>query len=321
VAQTIFYRLTAYTGKNPVVVTGSTRLNAPNFPTQLKVVGENVLVLDTFEYKAYASGYLDVYIAAPTINITGNLLVPEALFRPTDISTGETLPTEMVYIGGTDAENSPWAISLNVQIKLGNNVIVDSLGLRGLLGGSLILHKAPQTGITATGRLTLLEGSFTTFGHKLNVDPSSSVNFIRSPLLNPNLNIRVSREVRLAPSFSTQAYAPGTLTVGLDIQGTLRRPHTNLYGTHSNLSQADIISYLIFGHPSSSNSPSDVSLLVDAVSSLKIGGGSNEAGGIVDQITQGLGLSEFGIESSQTLDLLGTTAGWPLHYAENLFTL
>ncbi len=121
------------------------------------------------------------------------------------------------------------------------------------------------------------------------------------------LSVRATRTATRTIKTSPIVHQLGgpTIMVGLDVEGTLHHPKVTLYSSDPNLTQADILSFLIFGHSANANTPTNVNLLVNAVDTLNIGGGKTSAGGVVDQITQGLGLTELGIESQTTIAALG----------------
>ena len=110
--------------------------------------------------------------------------------------------------------------------------------------------------------------------------------------------------------------SPSVVTAGINIRGTLKHPSISFYSVPGNLSQADILSYLLLGQPSNANADS-ISLLSQTIGTLNIGGKKGIVGGITDPITQSLGLNEFGVQSQITPDALGTSLG----KAESVFVV
>ncbi|WP_264856157.1 translocation/assembly module TamB domain-containing protein [Coxiella burnetii] len=303
---TINYRMEGYSQNQPIQITGQTRLDAPGRPTTLTVHGENLLIVNTHQYIIYGSGELKIDIVDRNIDITGTLTVPRAILKPTTFSRAAALTGDVVFIGA-DEKQTPWRTNINIKIILGDQILLDSLGAKGRLAGELTLLKPPNQVMTANGRITIIDGTFTTHGRTLDIGPHSAVTFIQSPITNPMLSVRAIRTMKTSP-IVPQLGGP-TVTVGLDVEGTLHHPEVALYSSDPNLTQADILSFLIFGHSANANTPANVNLLVDAVDTLNIGGGKTSAGGVVDQITQGLGLTELGIESQTTIAALGGPTG------------
>lgn len=302
----LHYKLQAFSQNQLIQLNGTTQMNLPGKPTQLTIQGENILIINTQEYEIYISPLLKADIKGNKINVTGTINIPTALLRPTDFKSAVTLPEDVIFVGPGSKKTSRWATTLHVKITIGNNVIVDTHGFDGRLGGQLTIAKTPTHTYTATGKVAVTNATFTARGNIFTISPDSNVTYTDSPLDNPNLSIKASRIIKLAPSEGTQFGTLRNLVVGLDIQGTLKQPNVSLFSIPSNLSQADILSYLIFGHPANVNTPGNISLLLQAVDTLNLGGGKTTPGGITDKISQGLGLSEFGIESGSELNLLGT---------------
>ena len=310
----INYRMEGYSKNQPIQITGQTRLDAPGRPTTtLTVHGENLLIVNTHQYIIYGSGKLKIDIVDRNIDITGTLTVPRAILKPTTFSRAAALTGDVVFIGA-DEKKTLCQTNINIKIILGDQILLDSLGTKGRLAGGLTLLKPPNQVMTANGRITIIDGTFTTHGRTLDIAPRSGVTFIQSPITNPMLSVRATRTMKTSP-IVPQLGGPTVTTVGLDVEGTLQHPKVTLYSFDPNLSQADILSFLIFGHSANANTLSNVNLLVDAVDTLKIGGGKTSASGVLDQITQGLGLTELGIESQTTIAALGAPPTGPTQSA------
>ncbi|OGO97428.1 MAG: hypothetical protein A3F41_05250 [Coxiella sp. RIFCSPHIGHO2_12_FULL_44_14] len=293
------YEIKAYSQKQTLHAMGKTQFDQPGIPTSLSLTGTEVLIMDTPEYIVYASPQLTFLIKDKQIDIQGDIGIPKASLTPSHLSEAVSLPDDIVFEGKAAEKLSPWKMTLHLNLSVGNQVKVDAFGLSGQLTGKLLLTKTPTQGYLASGKLNLVKATYTAVGTTFLIAPSSSINFVNSPLNNPNLDIRVSRQVKTVPS-SSAISAMQTLTVGLDILGTLRHPNISLFSTPPILTQADILSYLILGHPANANTPTNISLLLKAMDSLNLTSKKTTSKGIVDQITQGLGFSEFGIESEET---------------------
>ncbi|MBW5802349.1 translocation/assembly module TamB [Coxiella endosymbiont of Ornithodoros amblus] len=290
IGSTINYRMKGYSQNQPIQITGQTRLDTPRRSTTLTVHGENLLIVNTHEYIIYGSGELKIDIMDRNIDIMGTLTIPRAILKPTTFSKVAALTGDVVFIG-TDEKQTPWQTNINIKIIfLGDQILLDSLGAKGRLAGELTLLKLPNQVMIANGRITIIDGTFTTHGRTMDIAPHSAVTFIQSPITNPMLSVRATRTIKTS-AIVHQLGGP-TIMVGLDVEGTLHHPEVTLYSSDPNLTQADILSFLIFGHSA-------------AVDTLNISGGKTSAGGVVDQISQGLGLTELGIEPQTTIAALG----------------
>lgn len=295
----INYRFDAYSQNQSIQIIGQTQLSLPGHPTTFTLRGDNILLMNTHQYIIYGTVNLKIDIKGRDINITGTLRIPKAILKPATFSRSTTITQDVVYVGPEVQKHSLWRTHMNVKIMLGNQIFLDSLGIKGRFTGELTLLKIPPQPLIANGRIIIINGTFITHGHTLDITPHSSVSFIRSPINNPFLNVRAIRTLRslsITPQIGNQIMA-----VGLDIGGTLHHPEVRLYASDPNLTQADISSYLIFGHPANDvNTPNNVNLLMNAIDTFNIVGDQTSMRGIFNQITKGLGLTELGIESQIT---------------------
>lgn len=310
----IHYHLAGYTQNHPVQIVGQTQLNIPGYPTRFSLHDKNLLIVNTHQYIIYGSPNLKINITGRDVDITGTLIIPRAILKPTTFSRSAILTSDAVFVGHEAKKESLWRINLDLQVMLGDHVVIDSLGAKGRLRGEFnLLKRAPHQPLIANGRITIIDGKFSTHGRILDITPHSSISFIQSPITNPILSVRAVRILRASPIILAQpgpeevGLGEGVITIGFDLEGTLHHPEVSLYASDPDLTQADILSYLIFGHPANLNKSDNVNFLVDAIDTLKIGSEKTLIGGIVDQITQDLGLTELGIESqTTTLTTLGT---------------
>ncbi len=304
----VTYNVRADSQNRPIQIIGKTELTPPLYPTEFSIRGDNVLIMDTTEYTIYASPDLTVNILGRKVTVKGVITIPRALLQPMEFNDAVTLPEDVIFVGPGAAEISPWELYLDITIIAGDNVILNTQGVEGRLDGKINIVRTPEQSTIATGKIGVVKGTYTAHKRVLIIEPDSYISYVKSPLLNPNLNIRAQRELKTLTTSGIQVAGLTTVTVGVDVRGTLRHPNVSLY-SFPPLSQADILSYLIFGHPANANTPDNVNFLIQAIDDLDIGGGRYTPGGVVDQITQGLGLSEFGVETQTALDTIGTPLG------------
>lgn len=302
------YHVTAYSGDELVHIDGNTKLSAPDYPTQLTLQGNNLLLINTNQYTVYASPNLSIRIANQTIDITGKLLIPRALLAPAALDSAVRLPDDVVFVGKGSEKISPWKLSVNITLVAGDNVMIDAFNGQGQLTGQLQLSKTATQPTIANGRIGILHGIFKTRKLELIIEPNSSIRYVNSRLDNPNLDVYASRQINTRR---------GVISAGLRVGGTLNRPNVSLYSRPIKLLQADILSYLIFGHPANINTPDNVNFLLQAVDQFRLNGRQHAPGGSADQITQALGISEFGLQSKTPLDTIGT----PLGQEDNAYVL
>ena len=304
----LLYSVKGYSGGVPLTINGKTDFDQAGFPTELRIHANHLLVVNTIEYQIYASPDLTFTIQGKLAKLNGTLLIPEATLAPLSFSSSSTLPDDTTIIGGNTEESEPLVFESNVKLILGDHVDVRANGLTGELRGSLDVTRQQHQTILANGQLNLVNGNFTTHGKTLTIINGSGVSYVNTPLSNPNLNIKATRSISVNPGVGAQNFSANNIVVGVQILGSLHRPQISLFSIPSSLSQADILSYLLFGTPSNSNGPGNVSILLGAISGLNLDGSESDSN-VGSKISQSLGLVEFGVEQQTSLDALGTPLG------------
>jgi len=124
----------------------------------------------------------------------------------------------------------------------------------------------------------------------------------------PLLNVRATHKITRITSTTTPSDTGNTIPsisqtediiIGVNVRGKLSNPKLTLYSDPADLSQSDILSYLILGRPTSKISKADGRLLFKALTILNFGGSDSEQIGA--QLQHNLGLDELSIETEETL--------------------
>ncbi len=304
----IRYHISAKSENEPINIEGNTNFTQTGFPTVLRIKANNVLLMNTVEYQIYASPDLTFKIHGREARLTGSVLIPKAMISPIAFNSIVTLPQDTTIIGYETEESEPLIFESDVHIKLGDQVMVNTSGLKGQLAGGLTIKRKNHQTILASGQLNLINSTFTTHGTTLTISPGSGVTYTNTPITEPALNVKATKTISVNPTTTGQTFSPNSVTVGVQIAGTLRHPIWSLFAVPNTLSQADILSYLLFGRPSNSNSPGNITLLLQAISTLHLNEG-NSPDNPASQISQSLGLTEFGVEQTTSIDAFGTPIG------------
>jgi len=310
-------------GSGDLTLQGSTK----DGETKLTIVGNQFLACDTSEYKVWISPQLslDNYVPSRIGLIIpnrqkgwvlwGKLVVPKVrVILPKSSHDVITLPNDVVY-AAQRSSSKPFPLYSNIQLILGQDVKVNVQGLTGNIQGALMLSDAPDQLATAEGRLTIVHGLYNLYGQALTLQEGNLL-FNHSSVSNPGLNIRAIKKIRVSNSFSANNVSSrgvtldgvfGALTVGAVVTGTLEAPQVNLFSEPSNLSQVDILSYLLLGHPASSASPMDAQILLQATTSMDEGAGKVEQ--IRGEIQRLFGIDTVDVESINYVDPTSKTPG------------
>lgn len=301
------YVLNATSAGRPLQITGKTQLQ-PGFATEMTLTGDTVLLADTPTYTVYVSPNVHAEINGQNINISGNVEIPTAVLHQFDFQVASSLPEEeIVYIGEHPiVKASPWNLTLNLNVNLGKNVRIETTALKGKLSGGLTLLSQPKQVLLAAGRIDFTEGTLEFNNRTLSITPGSGIVYRRNPLTNPNLSLQATTKIIITDIVSQQQLGTNEITVGMNVAGTSTSPQITLFSSAGNLSQADMLSFLLLGTSSAGISPYNINLMLQALNTLpftKKGAGNIQ--GFTNQIKQSLGLSEFGVESEAVLGPTG----------------
>jgi autotransporter translocation and assembly factor TamB len=296
------YKLTLKTNHQPLVLHGTTNLKDLSLNSVVTLTGNDLPIMNTVNYKVAITPDLKLKYNPPDLRITGSAIIPSANIMPQDFNSTAVIPrSDIVYVSDMNTTKKGLQFFSTVKITAGNDVRIDTHGVTGKLEGAITLVKEPEQPLSADGQLHVVDAHYQTHGHKLAIT-RGIINYTHSPVANPNLDITASRSFNTFSASGLSNLVNGKLIVGVRVTGSAAHPAINLFSIPATLSQSDILSYLILGHGSGSNSSSDTALLLQALNSF---GGSGGIGGITEGLQKGLGLSELGVESETNVDAAG----------------
>jgi len=256
---------------------------------KLQLHGEKLLVADSPEYHITASPTLTFDIrnegGKGLIDVSGEILVPSAKLQPQAIVNAVQISNDAHF--KDDAlytRDSVWRVNSNVNIKLGDDVHFDGLGLQGQLGGEVSTRLRTAMAASGRGELGISDGHYEAYGRKFDIKRGRLL-FDNIALDNPGLDIQAERVIN--------DVTLGDLTVGVNVRGFLRDPRLEFYSDPS-MSQTQIVSYLIVGKPLDQLQSQETTTVRSATSSLALQGG----GYLASQLGRRVGLEEVGVETN-----------------------
>ena len=283
----------------------------PDFLANAALTMNNAMVMNTDQYVIYTTTNLIANIKNNNIFLTGKIHIPNAVISPNDFHATITLPdNDIVYTNKERVKSEPfWQMHMNVLGTVGNNVQLHAFGIHAQLGGTINLTQQPDHELFGTGAITVRHGKYKVYGQTLIIEPRSSLIFTDSLLNNPGLNLKATKTVKTINSFNSigvSDYSQRKIMVGIEMHGTIKEPKIAFFSNRSSLSQSDILSYLLLGYSNESNTPGNTDLLLRGLAAINISSqGLMGKENIASQIQSGLGLSEMGVESETTSDVLG----------------
>lgn len=287
---------------------GTINLNQDHYPMTVSLQGDRLSAVKLSEYKILISPDVKIQLTYPLLTLQGKVLIPFAEIKPKNFSGTTSLPEEVVYVQQKKIITTPpWDTILDIDLKLGEEVNVHYSSLEALLGGSIHLTKEAYSQATAQGEFYARQGRYVAYGQKLMIE-NGRLTYTGNTLTNPGLAIEAVKKVRRvvtnnSDEFTTRIplYA-GTeyIKVGLRVYGTADKPKISLFSIPSDLSQADILSYIILGQPQSNVSNTQGAAILSMLTTLNPNG--TKISHYTEKLQEMLGLSELNIESVQNFN-------------------
>jgi translocation and assembly module TamB len=220
-----------------------------------------------------------------TVSINGTIKVPQMLVAgpPVRPVVG---PSKDVILEGEPpekvAKKFPLLVEGRIHVALGDKVQVKASGIDALMGGEMDLVLHGLDNITSSGEIRVVKGSYKAYGMDLQI-VRGRIYYVNDPVNEPTLDILALHTV-------------GDVKAGVTVAGVVRAPVIKLY-SEPPMADVDILAYMVLGHPLSSSSTDQASMVAAAASSLFSFG---ESESVQEQIKSRLGLSVLGVESVNT---------------------
>ena len=238
-------------GGGTVTLTGHGRSGA-NPAIQVQLAGQRLTLADTRDYFVRLTPQIEIAATPSGATVRGEVQIPEARIRPRSLPAGTVAPSPDVVLKPSPPR-SHYPLTLDLRLVLGEDVTLDSFGVRGRLAGALSVQQAPGRELVGDGQLQITEGQYrlssglgiaAELGAPLTITQGRLI-YAKSPLNNPGLLLQAERD-------------GGDLTAGVRVVGTLRHPKLTFFSeSDPGLTQADITKYLMTGIPPSANDRTD----------------------------------------------------------------
>ena len=160
--------------------------------------------------------------------------VPHAFLTPADLSGAVLSSSDEVLVGReASTKEGRFKVTVGIQLVLGNDVRVDSYGLKARIEGNIATYVAPDEVSTATGELKIAEGGkYAAYTRELDIERGRLI-FTGGPVSDPGVDLRASKDF------------PEAL-VGVNVRGTLRNPKLSFW-SEPQLPQSQVASLIVTG--------------------------------------------------------------------------
>ena len=277
-------------GQGSLNAKGMFDLSGPTPSATAEVTASKLTLISKADMLVVMSGQGNISLKDKALNISGRLKADEGdiRFRANDVPR---LSDDVVVKGRSKPQVAPGpALSLQMEVDLGNNFRFRGYGLDARLSGLLRLRTQANQGPTAHGVVQVAEdegnqrSTYSAYGQKLSIE--RGVLAFQGPIDNPGLDILAVRSGQ-------------EVDAGVQVSGTASRPRVQLYSDPS-MPDNEKLSWLLFGHGSDSMEKSDGALMLQVANALL----TNDDGspGFTDGILGVVGLDDVGFSSQKEKD-------------------
>jgi translocation and assembly module TamB len=253
----------------------------------MRLTGKDLLVADTPAYRVLASPDLVVTTNGGEYLVTGQVLIPSAKVSPRDLSTSVgTSPDERIV--GVEVTAEPPVTSrirAKVTMKLGDDVRVETYGLKAHLGGEVAVTMDPHEEARGTGSIRVLDGEYKTFGVYVKI-VKGELTYIDAPLSRPMLELVAKREIKDAD-----------VVVTVNVRGRIDNPYVTITSEPA-MTSTEALSYLLTGRSLNTLQSGEATSVNQAAESLAVSGG----GLLLGNVGKRIGLDEVSVEGTNADD-------------------
>ncbi len=278
--------------------------------------GERFQIMSRPDASVFVSPDLQVKLANRIADITGTVKVPYARIEVAQVpASAASASPDVIIVQDTLTTRPPIQARTQVRVALGDSVTFTGFGLRSRLAGSLQVDDERGRPTRGTGEIQLVDGKYRAFGSELKIDPGRLI-FGGGPIDNPGIDLRAYKGLTTQ---NVMAASSGEI-VGVNLRGSLRKPELTLF-SNPPMSQNEMMSYLLFGRPSTTSSGGDQSALAAAAMLLSMQKGTQYAGDIGKKFSLDEAYLETGEEAGETALVAGKYLSPKLYvsYAAGLF--
>lgn len=268
------------TGNGPLNLQSTVRFNP--FRLEASISGQQVLAMDTHQYRIYLSPDIDMIYKPRHLTVNGQINIPQGRIREENTTSVTSMPDDVVYVdeldenqaktrNQSDQSSDSLHSIIDLGVDIGPKVKLDYMGVKGELAGNVHISQQQGRSLQGEGQIKLVDAKYKAYGQNLTIDPGLIV-FNQSPLDNPNLDIRAIRKITAQTQSVNDIYNANvpanvattqkTLKVGVHVKGTAQQPEIDLFSIPAGYRDADILAMLLTGSSANELQQSGQSALI-----------------------------------------------------------
>jgi translocation and assembly module TamB len=247
---------------------------------QIAISGDNAELVNWPEYRLWATPDLNIVVDDDGWRFSGDVAVPRAEVALRELPVDAvTLSPDVIVLGEEREERAATRFTGEARLILGDEVHFNALGLETRLLGELLIRAPADRPPSATGTVSLVDGSFGAYGQKLTLRDGKLT--FTGPLDDPIVDVKA---VRIIETFD------GTVTAGLHLRGRAKDLTSTVFAEPA-MADADALSYLVIGRPLNEATEAEGGDLSGAAVAL----GLKQATRLTQQIGQTVGLDQLSL--------------------------
>jgi len=247
---------------------------------QMRLKGDQLMIADTPDFRVIASPDLLFTAGADGFDVTGEVLIPLARITPRDLSTTVSTSPDERIVGTEVGDAGPSTLGRvrsRINVVLGDDVRVDSWGLKARLDGAIAVVTRPDDVVRGDGVIRIVDGEYRAFGQLVTIR-RGELRYNMTPLDAPALDLVGDRVIRNED-----------IVVSINVRGTLDEPFITLSSVPA-MPENEALSYLITGRSINTLQSGEAASLDRAAQSLAVSGGGLLLGNLgtrygIDEVT------------------------------------
>jgi len=273
----------ANSGKGLAKITGSLAWG-DEFNYQMLLHGDNFEFDDNKGLKLHFSPKIKIEGDDKGAKVTGDIVIPYALIKVEQLpQSAIQVSSDVIIIDSDDFTVKPtYPLDVQVNIKLLDNVKIDSFGLESKITGAVSIVLDEDGNLFSDGMLQFEDGRYRSFGQDLYIRKGQVV--FSGSVENPYINVEAIRNTELTED---------NVIVGIRLIGPVKKPIFTIF-SEPEMQQTRMISYLLRGRDVNSEDETSQDVVI---TTMLVGSSLGQGKDVIGFLGDTLGVKDFAIDT------------------------
>jgi len=273
----------ANSGKGLAKITGSLAWG-DEFNYRMLLHGDNFEFDDNKGLKLHFSPNIIVEGDDKGAKVTGDIVIPYALIKVEQLpQSAIQVSNDVIIIDSDDFTVKPtYPLDVQVNIKLLDNVKIDSFGLESRITGAVSIVLDEDGNLFSDGMLQFEDGRYRSFGQDLYIRKGQVV--FSGSVENPYINVEAIRNTELTED---------NVIVGIRLIGPVKKPVFTIF-SEPEMQQTRMISYLLRGRDINSEDETSQDVVI---TTMLVGSSLGQGKDVIGFLGDTLGVTDFAIDT------------------------